>query len=180
MDKKGVIGLKTIEMVFLGFMIVAIIGVAIVLSTSSLIDVEERLNRQSNTVLGEDGGYINETGYDLDDSSATGFTNPSITSAFNTTSGAVIQSGNWTLLTNGTVLNATSQTWGNVTFNYTYQIISGDARAISGNTSGGLVDFFENTSTILSILAVVVIILAIAIIIFVIKRFSGGSPGGKL
>ena len=52
-----------------------------------------------------------------------------------------------------------------------------DTNAIVGNISEGVVDFFSNTTTIMSILIVVVIILAISIIIGAVSRF--GSVGGN-
>ncbi len=48
---------------------------------------------------------------------------------------------------------------------------------IISNTSAGLVTFFTNTGTWLTLLSVVVIILIIAAVIVVVNKFSG--PGGE-
>jgi L-asparagine transporter-like permease len=46
------------------------------------------------------------------------------------------------------------------------------------NITGGVSDFFSNTGTWFSLLAIVVIILIIAIVIFAVNRFGGGSVSG--
>jgi len=49
---------------------------------------------------------------------------------------------------------------------------------ITANASEGLVSFFSNTGTWLTLLSVVVIILIIAAVILVVNRFSSGGGGG--
>ncbi len=48
---------------------------------------------------------------------------------------------------------------------------------IISNTSAGLVTFFTNTGTWLTLLSVVVIILIIAAVIVVVNKFSGDTQG---
>lgn len=50
--------------------------------------------------------------------------------------------------------------------------------AIFNNISTGTANFFSNTGTWFSLLAIVVIILIIAIVIFAVNRFGGSSRGG--
>ncbi len=55
-----------------------------------------------------------------------------------------------------------------------------DTTNIVNNASAGLVTFFTNTGTWLTLLSVVVIILIIAAVIVVVNKFSGPGAGGSL
>jgi cytochrome oxidase Cu insertion factor (SCO1/SenC/PrrC family) len=49
-----------------------------------------------------------------------------------------------------------------------------DTTNVISNGSEGLTDFFENTTTWLALLGVVIIILIISVVISVVNRFGGG------
>ena len=55
-------------------------------------------------------------------------------------------------------------------------VVSGDndTANVIGNGSAGISEFFENTTTWLALLGVVIIILIIAVVISVVNRFGGG------
>ncbi len=78
------------------------------------------ISSESATNLNETGGFINETGYTLDNATACNFANPVISNAGNATT-AIILSGNWTISDAGVVTNASIDDWVNVVFNYTYE-----------------------------------------------------------
>ncbi len=171
-EKKGVLGLETVRVVMIIFLVLAVIAVTIILTTVNLRDVLERIDLTS-------GNTVNETitpdasGANL--TPATGdFQNRICTISFINNETAVIETGNYTetrcIVTNltGDVLSV----W-NVTYTWSYS--SPTTRNIERNISEGLTDFFNNTGTIFSILIVVVIILTIAIIIAVVSRFGGGA-----
>ena len=66
-----------------------------------------------------ESGWINVTGYTLLNSTVCGFSSPSITSAINGSSGALITSPNWTI-SSGIISNASSKNWDKVNMTYTY------------------------------------------------------------
>ena len=119
------------------------------------------------------------TGYTLADVGRLGFSDPGITTIDNTTDGLLITSPNFTLSSVGLLTNLTSVVWPSVTINYTYNT-QGDAGTIVANTSTGLVTFFANVGTWLTLLSVVVIILIIAAVIIVVNRFGTGTSTGTL
>lgn len=49
--------------------------------------------------------------------------------------------------------------------------------AVLRNVSGGVADFFANTTTWFTLLSVVVIILIIGVVIFAVQRFGGNQQG---
>ena len=179
MNKKGTLGLNVIKAVMITFLVLAVIGVAVVLTMTNIRDVAEKVDIVSGSAVNEsvtppaalaNGG---------------GERNPecTITAVYNS-SGSVITSGNYTedlcVITNTTGLyNATAAPW-KVSYDYKYS----DSRSynLAANVSDATTNFFTNTSTIFAILVVVVIILAIAIIIAVVTRFGGvgekSSSGG--
>lgn len=57
-------------------------------------------------------------------------------------------------------------------------IATNQTMQIEGNVSDGIVDFFSNSGTFFTLLAVVVIILIIAIVVIAVNRFGGTGEGG--
>jgi hypothetical protein len=126
---------------------------------------------------------VNETGINLGALTATNVINPvcTVTQCVNSSDGIIIGSANYTAsactvkysgVADGIGVNNTI--W-KCSYSYTYN--KGYAQSISQNLSNGTTNFFGNSSTFFSILAVVVIIALIALIILYISKFRGGIVG---
>jgi hypothetical protein len=93
------------------------------------------------TVINETGRVNSSNPYRLAMSNAYHFRNPVILSVYNST-GSLIGTGNYTVTSNGTILNTTSQTYNNVKISYTYQMDASNTFAnlnnvlFSSNTYG--------------------------------------------
>ena len=115
-------------------------------------------------VTNETGGWINTTTYTLDNAGACNFNSPSITTAWNATSGSIIGSGNYTVSTTGVVSNASTTAWNNVNFRYTYNW--GDTACESGNSTvaglGSFADFWE----IIVLAIVITLVIGLLLIVF--------------
>lgn len=179
-NRNGVLGLETARAVFVFFLILAITGVAIILSLTALNDsigstIDSRLD--SHSVTNESTGGINQTGYTLAvvNSTTSGY---SLTAVWDTNATGDINSVplvNVTVSNAGLVQNATVTTYGSnatVSYDYSNTFDTHKTDNIVGNVSGGIETFFGSTGTIFSILIVVVIILAISIIIWAVGRFG--------
>lgn len=164
---KGVAGLSillaSVVMVFLiGFlvMIFAIIGAQLQTSSDTPTDV---------TVTGE-ASFFNSTGDTVAGASALGFRNFAIVTATNTSSGLLIQPGNYTTTAAGVVFNATSVVWAAVTLNYTYTYDANNTatEAIADTTTAlaGVTSWFP---VIITIVVMVSLILLTVIIIAAIR-----------
>jgi len=171
-EKKGVLGLNTVKLVLIIFLVLSVIAVTIILTTVNLRDVLEKIDLDT-------GNEINETftpdasGANL--TPATGdFQNRVCTISFINNETAVIVAANYSE-TNCIVTNLTDHVLGVWNATYTWSYSSPTTRNIERNITEGLTDFFSNTGTIFSILIVVVIILTIAIIIAVVSRVGGGA-----
>src|SRR3990167_1312205 len=126
---------------------------------------------------------LNATGFLVGNSSFSGFANFAVqevrgvhfnSSGLESQGSQVIVAANWTTNTNGRILSATATNFSNVTFDYTYTL-SDDVEDIVNNASVGTRDFFSNSGTWLSLLAVVIIILIISAVIIVVNGFGGGG-----
>lgn len=197
-NRQGVLGLETSKQVMVTFLILAVTGIAVVLSLVTLQDsVQTSIDTQYSylTTINESDStgaiaFLNQTGYTLSNANASSSgwvilavwgdanqSNGSQGGITNTPTGytSLIATGNYSLNTTSAVLrNATSYNFPNVSvsYNYVYTYDSQRTDSIVGNISGGIVTFFGSTGTIFSILVVVVIILAISIIIWAVGRFG--------
>jgi len=182
MDKKGVLGLETAKAFLVLIMIVAIVVVAGVillseLSDNSLADIQQARVHLVNTTTEADTVCGNSTGCYVDGTRNLDNCVLTITEA-NNNSELVIESANYTvtgcLITGVGASNYTS-VWSIVGY-YDYT----DDSAIQDttqNVTGGFNNFFDNTSSWFSLLAIVVIILIIAIVIVTVNRFGTGAGG---
>jgi len=184
MDRKGVLGLDTVKVVMITFLVLAVIGVALVLSLTNIRDVAETIDLVRGTINNETLTTVTETGEDFDKNSER-VCSASGLSVTNASDAWLIASGNYTqtgcnLAVSSTVDLGLNNTNWNVT--YTYVHASSRAYNIQTNVSTGTSSFFTNTTTIFTILFVVVIILAIAIIIAVVSGFGreGRGIGGRI
>ena len=118
MDKKGI--MNQIVSVFILMLVISLLAgmtfLFIVTLKSQAVDTSQYV---TETVLNE-AGQVNSTTYYLTHYTDIGFSAPAITTATNTSSGIAVASGNWTLATSGSIINASAVEWNTVTFNYTY------------------------------------------------------------
>ena len=184
-NRNGVLGLETAKQVMVTFLVLAVTGIAILLSLTALntgvgsaIDTSTKIVHEYN----ETPAWINITGYELAEvnSSNSAYV---ITELWNTTTDVLIVSTDYSVNTSGWLFNDSVSEYStnsydvNVSYYYTYSYDSGKTDQIVGNVSAGLVTFFGSTGTIFSILIVVVIILAISIIIWAVGRFGSKVDG---
>jgi len=168
-------GMQTAQAFILALMTLVIVGVLSVIIFDALgktDNLDTSFTRTEELCLATEN-CINTTGYELDGSKEVGFKSATITTVTNTTSGSLIAAPNYTLSSGGLVTNTTPTEWNAVTFNYTY-VTKGDGGQIIQNGSAGLVSFFSNATTWLTLLSVVIIILIIASVIAIVSRFTGG------
>jgi len=186
-QRNGVLGLETAKQVMIAFLILAITGVAIILSLTALNDsVGNTIDNEafSLSTINETESWVNSTGYTLSGYNST-WSGISITALWNATDGGVgnynlsLGLGNASVSSLGIVTNATTTEYDNVSlsYSYTYTHDTNKVGSIVGNVSGGVETFFASTGTIFSILIVIIIILAISIIIWAVGRFGQNTEG---
>jgi hypothetical protein len=180
-QRKGVLGLETAKEVMITFLVLAVVGIAILLALTSLqtgvttsIDTSDSIYVWNETAT----GGINSTGYVLDNAGLSTF-NPTLIEIRNGTStnGTTWTSTLYTINSSYSVNTTSAVDLESAQIDYSYKYSLGRTDAIVGNVSGGLVTFFASTGTIFSILVVIVIILAISIIIWAVGRFGQQSEG---
>jgi len=184
-NKQGQLGLDTIKVVMIGFLILSVLAITISLSLVELRDVTEKIDQRSGTLTNvTTSTVVNATGaYPTGITADTRACSLTITEVYNATKTSMTyNTGNFTITgcliqTTGTGLTAGIINHPiNVTG--TFRNANPDTNDLTRNVTTGVNDFFNDTSTIFAILIVIVIILAIALIINVVSRFGGGSGGG--
>lgn len=174
-DKKGVFGLTSIQQFFAIILAIALLAYVIVvimgtLNTSGILGVS------SATVFNETG-FINRSADILNHATDPGFSNPVMLFATNATDGVAIVAANFTLLSNGTITNATAVEFPKANFTYTFNSnspVGNNANSILGNTSSGVTSFFSNINPVYAILAIMVIILVLVVLVRVVSGSTGG------
>lgn len=174
-NKRGVMGLDSAKSFILVLMVLGIIGFASLITFSNLSGTSVASDF-AGTVTNETGGFLNVSGYTLGKAGVAGFNTPAITQARNTSSGAVIGAGNYSVSSTGVVTNSTSTVYTSVEFDYTYKYNGFDS--IESNISNGTTSFFSNAGTWFALIAVVVIILIVTVVIFAVNRFGGSRNSG--
>lgn len=177
--RKGQVGLDTSKMVMFSLMTIGVLGFLLIILLGSLTDTSVAttsgtIGPQSETITSV-AHTARPLGFnDRLDCSAT------IADVRNATSGTAIPASNYTV-SGCTILYKTGQ--GNANgFNNTNWVVNytGTFNAygsVNSNISTGTTNFFSNTSTWFSLLAIVVIILIIGIVIFAVNRFGGRETG---
>lgn len=176
--KKAVLGLDTVKGVFIIFLVLAIIGIAIALSLVSLRDVTDDLDQVTGNLANETIAFT-DAGTDTTVASLRNIALSSvIVTEANATAG-VVPSTNYTV-SGGTVTATGDSAWNgsNVNVSASYVYSHERTTGMMGNITSANESFFTNTGTIYAVLIVVVIIMAIAIIIAIVSRFGGGREGG--
>ena len=155
---------------------VVIIGTVSLIVLNSLEDATDSTETLSASVANETGGYINTTGYTLDNADARGFSSVAVTEVLNNTGGEFIEPGNYSISAAGVLTSATVVNYSDVNISYTYNYIVGnEIESTVNNASGGIAEFFTNTTTWLALLSIIIIILIISMVILVVNRFGSDS-----
>jgi hypothetical protein len=181
-NKKGALGLDTAKDVMLWFLVLAVLGIAIMLALTSLMPSVEDIDKSTTRYDNETFTGLTAVVQNL--SGSVGRINAvcTIHAIQNVT---LVDAGNFTLsgsncLIRNTTL-VTDYSGAGAEFNITYSVTyaNPETRGIVQNVSGALTNnFFDQTGTIFAILIVVVIMFAIGLIIYVVTRFSTGSGVG--
>lgn len=129
---------------------------------------------KTGTITNESGGFINSSGYTLDEADADDFSLSSIL-VLNATGDITITAGNYTV-TAGVITNATAETWDSVLITYEYGYT--DDTNVAGVDIGGLgTAFGAFVTALLSFLAVMGAIIAIVWLISYIKPLFDKKEG---
>ncbi len=188
MNKKGQIGLEVAKSVFVAFLILAVIAVAIILALTSLRDVTDTIDKTTITIHNlTTSDAVTEVAQNIPSTSDLRNCVLTVIDITNQTGTQIIQSANYTISECTIAFTGSDVEENNTEYNITgsYIFSSSTVNNIQSNISNALTsNFFNNTGTIMAILIVIVIILAIAIIVSVVTRFSGvgitgGGGGGK-
>lgn len=123
-------------------------------------------------VVNETPAYSNSTGYTLAQSTAHGFTSPTITAGYNATAGSgylsVIPLTNFSVSSAGVLKNATALSYGNISISYGYTYTLEDNASLALNY--GMQQLGEG-----GLLGWAPAIIAIVIGVFFLSYFIGGS-----
>ncbi len=198
-DKRAQLGLGTVKVVMIAFLILTVIAFTIIITLTELVGVTDTIDRDSvnavnettNLVVNRSNPLITIPGTDGRKNCQLSIANA--TNATGVCPNSCIAAGNYTVVGCNLSMSTTSSAedqkkFENVTWfiTGTYTFSNQRTGDIAGNVSKANVSFFNSTGTIFAILVVVVIILAIGIIIAVVTRFggsssqtTGGSGGGK-
>jgi hypothetical protein len=148
------------------------------------------LDDQTLTISAKTGAHINATTYTISEASNSNFNGGfAVISAYNSSSGLLIESGNYTISSSlGTLINSTSLVWDNVSLNYTYSAKT-DAKmrteATNDNSLQAMSSYTENSSsqfTTISIAIILVILIGVFLLfwkIFVAKKKGKENSGGN-
>ena len=184
-NKQGQVGMGTVKVVMIGFLVLSVLALAITLSLVELRDVTEKMDQTTGTLTNvTTSTVVNATGtYPTGITADTRACSLTITEVYNATKTSMTyNTGNFTIT--GCLIKTTSSGLTAGIINHpinvtgTFSNANPDTNDLTRNVTTGVNDFFNDTSTIFAILIVIVIILAIAIIISVVSRFGGASGGG--
>jgi uncharacterized membrane protein len=186
-NKQGQLGMGTVKVVMIGFLILSVLAVAITLSMVELRDVTEKIDQSTGTLTNVTlSSVVNATGgFPTGITSDTRACSLTITEVYNATNKSITyNTGNFT--TDGCLIKTTGTGLTAGIINHpinvtgTFSNANPDTNDLTTNVTSGITGFFDDTSTIFAILIVIVIILAIAIIISVVGRFGGvGGISGE-
>lgn len=169
----------------IAFLVITIIIAFLVISEVTTVQ-EEIEGSPITTAVYDETGSVNASSYTLLTAGFTGFTNPVVTSAVNTTDGVEIVLANLTTTDAGVITNSTTATNGFdfVTFNYTYdsKVATIAGEQMNTNFTSGINNISNKLPTILLIAAVVLILGVLALLWEQFKRMNvgGGEASGSL
>lgn len=185
-DKKGILGLETVQAVIIALLVLAVIAVATFLALDSLVGTGKVLSSTalvSNIPFGNE--TINLTDTPTQPASVIGFVGVTYTSLFvtNATDGVEITSANFTVDSNGAFVTAVGGSFNatnvNISSGAWTNTKTSDGQNLVNNVTNGTAQFFANIPTVMIILGAVVIILAVVLIILAVGRISGGAAAAE-
>ena len=181
-DRKGVFGLSAVQAFFVRILALGLLAYVIVVIMGTLSGTNI-IGSSSTSAVNESGAgasivFANATGYTVTEATTQGFASPTLTSAYNYTSGVGVDLANFTLSSTGVLTNATAIVYNNLSITYAYNYYSDYQNSLEGvltNTSAGVTSFFTAITPVYAILAVLVIILVLVVLIRVVQRPAEGS-----
>lgn len=180
-QKKG--GIMTNLVAGVGGLIVVTLVIFVVVTT--LLDANLFEDKVTNNVtINNEKGWGNSTGYFL--GGTLGDINSSrssynITAAANWSDGLQINNPitNFTVHSNGTVINASEASWGNVTFNYSFTwTVSSDEQVVGDDMSLNFTEGVQNVSEkIPTILLIAAVVLLFGVIVLLVRQSNAMGVG---
>jgi len=152
--------------------VLAVVGILIGAGFFIFEKFQDQMDNYSATVENETGGYINSTGYTLDESDTTGFNSLEVTEVRNATDGTTIASGNYTVSDEGVITNATATTYADVNVDYNYEYGRNGYQGMSQTITAML--------TVPNLLGLVVLIAVIGIILAVVFNVIPGRGSNRI
>jgi len=123
--------------VFVMVLVISILAGLTFLFVSQLKDQVVETTATTSGSVGLEEGWINSSGYTLDEADAIGFRNLAIVAVYNTTDDVLIAAGNYTVTDAGVITNATAAVWTGVQINYTYTYVGEDTAYQAVNDTEG-------------------------------------------
>ncbi len=184
-DKRGVLGLETVQQVIILLLVLAVLAVASFLALDALLNSGAVTTTR---IANNFGGFTNES-ITLSDfpnrtSSISGLLGVVYTGTIVINDSDVsIAAANYTIDTDGFFTTVTDEFNGsiiNISVTSFTNTINSDSTNLVSNVTSGTAQFFENIPTIMVILGAVVIILAVVLIILAVGRISGAGRASDL
>jgi hypothetical protein len=184
-NKKGQYGIDTVTQIAVALFILLLVIVAVIIGGFALLTKNVFPDTLNPATATDSNKWFNGTGWTLAQSTLSGFTTPTITSAINASSGLTIPASNYTLVGN-IVYNTSAVNWNNATFTYYYKSLGASsgynqATGMVTNLTNASAGFFGSSSTFFGILVVVVIMIFLGLMIGAVMLFKNrnGSAVGK-
>ena len=176
MNKKGQTGLNTASKFIAVILAVALLGAVAIIVINQIGTTDVTYLSGSSLITNQTETTVTEAGEDLAiDLNILSTSNVIVTNA---SGGETIAAGNYTITGDVISFSAVQTRYNNTNWNislgYTFRE-NKEIGNISLNVSIGIRNFFNNSGTWFSLIAIVVIILIVAIVIAVASRFGGGS-----
>jgi len=98
-----------------------LIAILVIISIYLVVSIQGTFTDLATVTVTNETGWINSTTYTISNATRCNFEDAAITQALNATSGAVINSGNYSINSaTGVVTNASTTAWNSVLLSYTY------------------------------------------------------------
>lgn len=153
--------------------ILLVVGILLGVSIYVLSTFQAQLPTITETITNETGAFINKTGYTVAQIHHCNWENFAVSQILNVTGSGVVPVGNYTVLANGTINNATTAAWPNVLVSYTYDWGGEACKAVNDTLQAvKQVPVWLPLVVILSIVGVI-----LAIVFTVLPRSGDGTLG---
>lgn len=169
-SEQGVAGLTILLSIVTMLFLIGLIIMIFSLMGGELVDVT--IEATAGTITNETGAWLNATTYTVDESTARGFRDLTITSAFNDTDDTSIAVGNFTVSGSG-FTNSSATVYADVSVSYTYTY---DTGTTASGTINDTVSSIAGTTTwfpIIIVITAMVVLILLTVIIITAIRSSG-------